>query len=95
MSVVSAILGLGGTILEKLLPNRSRAQESNLEINAETEKASGGRMTPRKLLMYVFAYEVAFEVVFRPWIVILAPEVDLPPPMLKDLLVPIATLFGW
>ncbi len=49
MGLLSTLLGLGGKALEKILPDRAKLQQQHMEINAETERASNGRMTPRKL----------------------------------------------
>ena len=66
MGWLSALLGLGGKALEKILPDRARLQQQQMEINAETERTSGGRMTPRKLLMYLLAVAAGWELLLRP-----------------------------
>ena len=38
MGWLSALLGLGGKALEKILPDRARLQQQQMEINAETER---------------------------------------------------------
>ena len=91
---LTSLLGIGGRVLDKILPDRAKFQEKNLEINAETERASGGRMTPRKLMMYVCVFLFAWEVAARPIIVTYWPETPLPPSMLKDVMLAVSALFG-
>ena len=91
---LTSLLGIGGRVLDKILPDRAKFQEKNLEINAETERASGGRMTPRKLMMYVCVFLFTCEVAARPIIVTYWPETPLPPSMLKDVMLAVSSLFG-
>ena len=91
---LTSLLGIGGKVLDKILPDRAKYQEKNLEINAETERASGGRMTPRKLMMYLLCLLFAWEVVARPIIVTYWPETPLPPSMLKEVMLAVSSLFG-
>lgn len=42
--LLKSLFGIGGKALDKIFPDRAKLQEKNLEINAETERASGGRM---------------------------------------------------
>ena len=86
---LTSLLGIGGRVLDKILPDRAKFQEKNLEINAETERASGGRMTPRKLMMYLLCLVVA-----RPIIVTYWPETPLPQSMLKEVMLAVSSLFG-
>lgn len=91
---LTSLLGLGGKVLDKVLPDRAKFQEKNLEINAETERASGGCMTPRKLLMYVLIFLFVWEVAARPVIVTYWPELPLPPSMLREVMLAVSSLFG-
>lgn len=93
-SLIKSLFGLGEKALGKVFPDRAKFQEKNLEINAETERASGGRMTPRKLLMYVFALGLAWELMIRPVISTYWPEATLPPSMLKELMTAASAMFG-
>ena len=36
MGWLTSLLGIGGKVLDKILPDRAKFQEKNLEINAET-----------------------------------------------------------
>ena len=92
--LLKSLFGIGGKALDKIFPDRAKLQEKNLEINAETERASGGRMTPRKLLMYVFALCLAWELMVRPFIVTYWPAATLPPSMLKELMAAASAMFG-
>lgn len=94
MGWLSALFGIGGKVLDKVLPDRGKFQEKNLDINAETERTSGGRMTPRKLLMYVCVWLFVWEVAVRPVIVTYRPETLLPPSMLKEVMLFVSALFG-
>lgn len=91
---LSALFGIGGKVLDKVLPDRAEFQKKNLEINAETERACGGRMTPRKLLMYVCVWLFVWEVAVRPIVVTYRPHALLPPSMLKEVLFFVSSLFG-
>ena len=91
---LTSLLGIGGKVLDKVLPDRGRFQEKNLEINAETERSSGGRMTPRKLMMYLCCLLFAWEVAIRPIIVTYWPETPLPPSMLTEVMLAVSSLFG-
>lgn len=91
---LTSLLGIGGKVLDKVLPDRGRFQEKNLEINAETERSSGGRMTPRKLMMYLLCLLFAWEVAIRPIIVTYWPETTLPPSMLTEVMLAVSSLFG-
>lgn len=91
---LTSLFGIGGKVLDKILPDRAKFQEKNLEINAETERASGGRMTPRKLMMYVCVFLFTWEVVARPIIVTYWPETPLPPSMIKEVMLAVSSLFG-
>ena len=51
-------------------------------------------MTPRKLLMYVFALGLAWELMVRPFIVTYWPAATLPPSMLKELMAAASAMFG-
>ena len=42
MGWLTSLLGLGSRALDRILPDRARLQEKNLDINAETERASNG-----------------------------------------------------
>lgn len=88
------LLGIGGKALDKLFPDRAKLQEKNLEINAETEKASNGGMTPRKLMMYVLVFLFVWEVLGRNIIATYWPATLLPPPMLQEILLAVGSLFG-
>lgn len=92
--LLKSILGLGEKALDRVFPDRARLQEKNLEINAETERASGGRMTPRKLFMYLLAVDFAWEVMVRPVIVTYWPGVTLPPSMAKEVLLAASAMYG-
>lgn len=94
MGWLAAMLGLGGRALEKILPDRARLQQQQMEINAETERASGGRMTPRKLLMYVLAVAAGWELLLRPVVATYWPDVPLPPGMGKELWLAVSAMFG-
>ena len=45
MGWLTSLLGLGSRALDRILPDRARLQEKNLDINAETERASNGGLT--------------------------------------------------
>ena len=93
--LIKSLFGLGEKALDKLFPDRAKLQEKNLEINAETERASGGRMTPRKLLMYVLIVDFVWEAMARPIIVTYWPDAILPPSMGKEfLLAALSAMFG-
>lgn len=94
MGWLSALLGLGGKALEKILPDRARLQQQQMEINAETERTSGGRMTPRKLLMYLLAVAAGWELLLRPVVATYWPDVLLPPSMGKELWLAVSAMFG-
>ena len=94
MGWLASLLGIGGKVLDKILPDRARFQEKNLEINAETERASGGGMTPRKLMMYLLCLLFAWEVAARPVIVTYWPETLLPPSMIREVMLAISSMFG-
>ncbi|WP_443667108.1 hypothetical protein [Desulfovibrio sp.] len=65
-----------------------------MEINAETERTSGGRMTPRKLLMYLLAVAAGWELLLRPVIATYWSDVLLPPSMGKELWLAVSAMFG-
>lgn len=94
LEVLRSVLGLGGKALDRILPDRARLLERQLEINAETERASGGGMTPRKLLMYLLVCCLAWEMVARPVVELCWPEVVLPESMLREVLLAVSALFG-
>lgn len=94
MGWLTSLLGLGSRALDRILPDRAKLQEKNLEINAETERASNGSLTPRKLMMYLLCLLFAWEVAARPVIVTYWPETPLPPSMLKDVMLAVSALFG-
>lgn len=94
MGWLASLFGLGGKVLDRILPDRAKFQEKNLDINAETERTSGGRMTPRKLLMYVCVWLFVWEVAARPVIVTYWPELPLPPSMLREVMLSMSSLFG-
>lgn len=81
-------------LMDRILPDRAKLQEQNLGINAETERASAGRMTPRKLLMYLLALLFAWESIGRPIIATYWPDVLLPPSMGKEIFMAISAMFG-
>ena len=89
-----AALHIGGKALDKIFPDRAKLQEKNLEINAETERASGGRMTPRKLMMYLLCVLFAWEAVARPILITYWPNLTLPPSMGKEIWLAVSALFG-
>lgn len=86
--------GIGGKVLDKIFPDRAKLQEKNLEINAETEKASNGGMTPRKLMMYVLVFLFVWEVVGRNILATYWPEIPLPPSMMQEVMLAVGSLFG-
>lgn len=94
MGLLSTLLGLGGKALEKILPDRAKLQQQHMEINAETERASNGRMTPRKLFMYMLALAAGWDLLARPVISTYWPEIPLPPGLGKELLLAISSMFG-
>lgn len=94
LSFLQGLLGIGGKAMDKLFPDRSKLVEKNLDINAETERTSGGAMTPRKLFMYILAFLFVWEVVGRPVIVTYWPHVPLPPSMKQEVMVFSSALFG-
>lgn len=84
--------------LKKLWENVSgnaASKEKNLEINAEMERQSAGKMTPRKLLMYVLVLAAIWELLARPVLVTYWPQIKLPDSMLDTILPTIAALFGF
>lgn len=92
------LLGLGGKAAEALGGNaeeRRRLAERQLEINAETERAGAGRLTPRKLLMYMLCVVLAWELMGRPVVATYWPHTPLPPSMLKEIMLMSASLFGF
>ncbi len=94
IGLLKSLLGLGGEALDKILPNRAKLQEKNLEINAETERSSGGRMTPRKLFMYLLIICFAWEFMIRPVLVTYWPGLMLPPSISKEIWMGVSALYG-
>lgn len=94
IELLKSLFGLGGKALDRILPVRAKLQEKNLEINAETERASGGRLTPRKLMMYLLCVLFTWEVVARPILVTYWPDLTLPPSMGKEIWLAVSALFG-
>ena len=77
--MLGTLLNWGTKAADKLFPDRTKHQEKQLEINAETERNSGGAMTPRKLLMYALALAFVWEVMLRPAVATYWPHLPLPP----------------
>lgn len=92
--LIQSLFGIGEKVVEKIFPDRARLQERQLEINAETERASGGGFTPRKAFMYVLVLCFVWEVMVRPVVVTYWPQTVLPPSMLKDVMLAMSSLFG-
>lgn len=93
-ALLRSLFGMGGKALDRLLPDRAKLQEKQLEINAETERASNGRLTPRKLLMYLLAVCFAWEVMLRPVVATYWPGTLLPPSMLQEIMLAVSATFG-
>lgn len=94
MGLLNLILGVGGKIADKIWPDRSKQQEKHLEIHAEAERSSGGRMTPYKAFGYALVFLFVWEVFIRNTIVFYWPAVKLPPSVLKDIMSMLGTYFG-
>lgn len=94
MGLLNLILGVGGKIVDKVWPDRSKQQEKHLDIQAETERSSGGRMTPYKAFGYVLVFWFVWEIFVRSTIVFYWPEAKLPPAMLKEAFQMLGTYFG-
>lgn len=94
LTFLQNLLGIGGKALDKIFPDRAKLQEKNLEINAETEKASNGGMTPRKLMMYVLVFLFVWEVVGRTILATYWPEIPLPPSIKQEVMLAAGSLFG-
>lgn len=92
--LLKAGLSLGGKLVDRVLPNRAKLQEQHLTINAETERTSGGKMTPRKLFAYVLVALFVWEGIGRTIIATYYPHVTLPPSMLDDVLPMLSVMFG-
>ena len=92
--LLQSLFGLGEKAFDKIFPDRAKLQERQLEINAETERTSGGQLTPRKLFMYVLVLAFTWEVMVRPVVVTYWPTTELPPSMLKEVMLAISSMFG-
>lgn len=80
MSWVSAIPFIGnlaGKLIERIWPDKNVQREKALEIELEEVKQSGGRITPRQALKYV--YVLGFVVCMGMMVVqFFRPELSLP-----------------
>lgn len=94
MGLLNLIFGVGAKALEKIWPDRSKLVEQHLAIHAETERSSGGRITPYKVLGFLLVLGVAWEIFLRPVLVFYWPDVEVPPSMLKEIMLMASTYFG-
>lgn len=87
MSVLSAVLGLGGKVVEKVWPDKAASREAQSSINAQeiTGAPSSVLRLWRGFLGWVLAGVFAWEVVGRPTIMTYWPETVLPPSMLSEI----------
>lgn len=92
--LLKAGLLLGDKLVDRMLPRRAKLQEQHLAINAEAERASSGKMTPRKLFAYIVVLLFVWESIGRTIIVTYYPEVRLPPSLLDEILPMLSILFG-
>jgi hypothetical protein len=84
MSWWSDLIGKG---MDKVWPDKAEARRQQTELNkAEIEKAPASRLLLwRPLLMTVLTYLFAYEVVIRPWVLVVWPNVKIPPSYLKEI----------
>jgi uncharacterized membrane protein len=75
MPLIAGLIGLGGKILDKLLPNTEKAQDHIHEIKIKQADAtiegerSKNYYTPRSLILYAMAFAVVYGVVLQPFAV--------------------------
>lgn len=88
--LIESILGIGGKVLDRIIPDRAKAQDQSHErtvaqINATAEgERAKNYFTPRALVMYAMAFAVIYGVVLRPFLVAFGlpvPEVDFSAPL--------------
>ncbi|MBQ7607968.1 MAG: hypothetical protein IJU76_08380 [Desulfovibrionaceae bacterium] len=95
MSLLAKIVKVGKVVFSQMGEKRGELQDKNVEINAETERNSQGKITPRRALMYLLVILFAWELLVRPIISTYAPDFPLPPSMLEELITMSAAMFGF
>ena len=84
--ILQTLLGLGGKLADRLLPDRLKSREQQARLN-EAEVA-GAPSSPlrlwRSFLGWVLSLSFAWEVLLRPLVQHYWPGADLPPSMLED-----------
>jgi hypothetical protein len=80
-------------LADRFSPTREDPRDKILEIELETARRAGQRLTPRKALGYLVVFGLALELA-RLWVARLVPGLDDSPDILRELLRLAAALFG-
>lgn len=69
--IIDNLLGLGRTVVERVLPDKNKAQDQRhdrvvKQIDATIEGERNTTWTPRKILMLVFAIPVTLQLAVKP-----------------------------
>ncbi|MBX3456708.1 hypothetical protein [Ferrovibrio sp.] len=89
-SIITGLLGIGGKVLDRVLPDKVKAQDQSHEraskqIDATLEgERSRNYFTPRAVVMYAMAFAVIYGVVVQPFLAaygLALPVVDFSAPL--------------
>ena len=88
MGLIDSILGIGGTVMDKVWPDRAASREQQSQINqAEVGGAPASRLRLwRSFLGWMLSLLFCWEVVGRTIIQTYWPDTKLPPSVLKEVL---------
>ncbi|HEX6960212.1 MAG TPA: hypothetical protein VF194_19685 [Ferrovibrio sp.] len=71
--IISKLLGLGETVIDRVIPDRNKARDQaqeralkQIDATSEGERA-GNKLTPRAVILYAMAFSVVYGVVIQPF----------------------------